>query len=83
MLLQEIVLEILDSTLNLQGRAKEFGADAPLLGSIPGLDSMAVLILIERLEDRCGVAIDDTEIDGSVFSTVGTLVEYLRKKIPH
>ena len=80
MRLQKIVLDVLDSTLNLQGRAKEFGANSPLLGSIPGLDSMAVLILIERLEECLAITIDDTEIDGSIFSTVGTLVEYLREK---
>ncbi len=78
---QENVLKILDSTLNLQSRTTKFNSGTELLGSVPGLDSMAVLTLIERIEDFFGIQVDDSEIDGSVFATVGTLVSFVKSKI--
>ena len=74
------VLTVLDEVLSLQGRAMHFKSDTPLLGGIPELDSMAVVGLITALEDRFGIVIDDDEIDGSVFATVGTLAGFVNGK---
>ncbi len=68
---------ILDDTLSLAGRAALFTDDTVLLGSIPELDSMAVVTLISSIEDSFGVAISDDEIDGSVFATFGSLVAFV------
>lgn len=75
------LLALLDSTLNLNGRARGFSDDTPLLGAVPELDSMGVVSLITALEERMGVSVDDDEIDGSVFATVGTLVAFVRGKL--
>ncbi|MDO9598622.1 MAG: phosphopantetheine-binding protein [Azoarcus sp.] len=75
------VLGILDEVLNLGGRAKTFSLDAPLLGAVPELDSMAVIGLINLLEERFGFVVDDDDIDGSVFETVGTLVAFVDAKL--
>lgn len=75
------VLSILDEVLSLKGRASGFSVDTPLLGSIPELDSMAVVALITTLEERFGFIVDDDEIDGSAFATVGTLVEFVEAKL--
>lgn len=75
------VLSILDEVLSLKGRASSFALETPLLGAIPELDSMAVVALITTLEERFGFIVDDDEIDGSVFSSVATLVDFVRGKL--
>ena len=74
------VLSILDEVLSLKGRAAGFAFDTPLLGAIPELDSMAVVALISTLEERFGFMIDDDEIDGAAFASLGTLVDFVRGK---
>ena len=76
------VLSVLDETLGLKGRSAEFSASTPLLGAIPELDSMAVVALINCLEDRFGFTIEDDEIEGGTFATVGTLVKFVENKLP-
>ena len=75
------VLAILDDVLSLKGRSSAFGDDMPLLGSVPELDSMAVANVLASLEQRFGFTIDDDEIDGTTFRTVGTLLDYVRGKV--
>ena len=75
------VIQVLDEVLSLGGRAAEFQRDSALLGSVPELDSMAVVSLITTMEERFGIAIDDDEIDGDVFATVGSLVDFERQKL--
>lgn len=77
---QEVLL-LLDEVLGLQGRAAKFDDSTPLLGSIPELDSMAVTSLLTAIEERFGIAIDDDEVDGRTFATVGTLVDLIAGKV--
>lgn len=76
------VLRTLDEVLSLKGRALGFGRDTPLLGAIPELDSMAVVGLITSLEERFGIVVDDDDIDGSTFETVGSLVDFVAARMP-
>lgn len=78
---QAEVLRALDDALGLGGRSSQFSADTPLLGSLPELDSMAVVDLITLLEDRLGLMIDDDEITGQVFATVGSLADFVHAKL--
>ncbi len=75
------VLSLLDEILSLKGRSAEFSASTPLLGAIPELDSMAVVALITGLEERFGFMVDDDEIEGSTFATVGSLIEFVEGKL--
>ena len=75
--LEYAVLQILDDTLSLQGRAHFFEPDTPLLGALPELDSMAVVGILTALEDTFGLDIDDADIDGRAFATVGSLIEWV------
>ena len=75
------VLSLLDEVLNLNGRSAEFSASTPLLGAIPERDSMAVVSLSPGLEERFGFTVDDDEIEGSTFATVGSLVEFVDGKL--
>jgi acyl carrier protein len=74
------VLRTLDAVLTLGGLALNFTPTTPLLGAVPELDSMAVVSLITSLEERFGITIDDDDIDGSTFATVGSLVEFVAAK---
>lgn len=71
---------LLNDVLNLNGRAASFDEDTPLLGSIPELDSMAVISLISAIEERFQCAVEDDEIDGAVFATFGSLVQFVQSK---
>lgn len=78
---QKEVLALLDEVLSLNGRAAAFTKDTTLLGSIPELDSMAVVALITGMEERFGFIADDDDIDGGTFATVGSLVAFVESKL--
>lgn len=78
---QQEVLSILDEILSLKGRTSDFSASTPLLGAMPELDSMAVVALLTTLEDRFGFSVGDDEIEGATFATVGSLVDFVEKKL--
>ena len=75
------VIDILESVLNLRGRSSGFTASTPLLGHVQELDSMAVVALITGIEERFGFVVEDDEIDGSTFATVGSLAEFVQSKL--
>ena len=75
------VLGMLDEVLSLNGRTANFTAATQLLGAIPELDSMAVVSLITGIEERFGVVVEDDEIDGSTFASVGSLVDFVTVKL--
>lgn len=75
------ILGLLDEILSLNGRAATFTEDTALLGAIPELDSMAVVALITGMEEGFDFTVDDDEIDGAVFATVGSLVEFVTEKL--
>jgi acyl carrier protein len=78
---QTQVLRILDDVLSLDGRALQFSAATGLLGAVPELDSMAVVSLITALEEQLGISVDDDEIDGDVFASVGSLTAFAASKL--
>ena len=75
----ERVGDVLRTTLGL-GRAP-LDADTALLGSLPELDSMAVVSLLLALEERFGFTVDDDEISARHFATVGTLSAFVQAKL--
>ena len=75
------VLRVLDEVLSLNGRSATFTRDTPLLGAIPELDSMAVVSLITTLEEQFSLTVDDDDIDGSTFVTVGSLTLILAPRV--
>lgn len=75
------VIRLLDEVLSLNGRTSTFSRQTPLLGAIPELDSMAVVSLITGLESHFEIVVDDDDIDGSTFATVGSLVDFVTIKL--
>ncbi len=81
MTIEKEILGILDVVLCLRGRASSFQTHTLLLGAVPELDSMAVLGIITSIEERFGFTIHDDEIDGAVFATLGSLVDFVQSKL--
>ena len=79
--IEQELLAVLDEVLSLKGRSATFTRDTHLLGAVPELDSMAVVSLITALEERFGLAVDDDDIDGGTFATVGSLVDFVGSRI--
>ncbi|MFN3809350.1 MAG: acyl carrier protein [Roseateles asaccharophilus] len=79
---QKQVLRILDEVLSLDGRSASFTRDTALLGAIPELDSMAVVSLITALEELLGICVEDDEIEGATFATVGALSDFVQARLP-
>jgi acyl carrier protein len=75
------VKNLLTDTLNLGAAGASLTAESPLLGSLPELDSMAVVTLIGALEEHFGIAIDDDDISGATFETLGSLSAFVDGKL--
>jgi acyl carrier protein len=71
---------ILRDILSLGGRADALTRASPLLGAIPELDSMAVVGVIAAIEDQFGISVDDDEISGATFATLGSLVDFVASR---
>jgi acyl carrier protein len=77
--LDEVKATLID-VLSLGDAGQRLTADSPLLGSLPELDSMAVVSLIGALEERFDIAIDDDDISASTFETLGSLANFVAAK---
>ena len=75
----EAVKSILIETLG--PAVKRLDAKSPLMGSVPELDSMAVIGVITALEEHFGIAVEDDEISARHFATVGTLAMFVQQKL--
>jgi len=75
------VKRLLGDALQLGDRANELTAQTPLLGSLPELDSIAVVTVIAALEERFGITVDDDEITAETFETVGNLSAFVEQKL--
>ncbi|MDO9598617.1 MAG: phosphopantetheine-binding protein [Azoarcus sp.] len=75
------LLDIVDEALTLGGRAAGFDLETPLMGALPELDSMAVIGLINLMEERFGFVVGEDEVDASTFETVGSLLAYVTDKL--
>ena len=75
------VKDILSDVLSLGERRGSLNADSGLLGSIPELDSMAVVNVITALEESFGITVDDDEISAKTFETLGSLTSFVEQKL--
>ncbi|MDC8756843.1 acyl carrier protein [Janthinobacterium fluminis] len=75
----EAVKHILSTTLGIG--QQDLCAETPLLGSVPELDSMAVVGVIAALESHFGIAVDDDEIHARHFATLGSLSDFVHAKL--
>jgi acyl carrier protein len=74
------VLDVVGTTLGIEDRVGSFDAGTPLFGTLPELDSLAVLELVTALEDRFGITVDDDELTGGLLETAGSLHTFVRDR---
>lgn len=72
---------VVGHALQLGPRAGALQPQAPLLGAIPELDSMAIVQLIAALEEHFGIAVDDDEIGTATFATLSSLTRFVELKL--
>ena len=75
------VKTILIDVLGLSDAGQRLDADSPLLGSLPELDSTAVVSLIGALEEHFDIVVSDDDISASTFETLGSLTAFVADKI--
>lgn len=75
------LLVILDQSMNLRGAGLSFVSDTKLRGSLPQLDSMAVVAIITAIEEQFGIEFPEDALEGATFETVGTLAECIDRLV--
>jgi acyl carrier protein len=70
---------VIVKSLGIQDRAHILEASTELFGSLPELDSMAVVTLAVNLEREFDFEINDEDFTGDVFETIGTLAEFVER----
>lgn len=79
---QDTIRAILSDILGLSpAQVAAMDSDTELFGALPELDSMAVASLLTEMEDRLDIVIDDDDVDGELFATFGSLVDFARTKV--
>lgn len=74
------VKAVIVRTLEISDRAAALDAGTALFGSMPELDSLALLELATSLEDEFGFVIADEDFTEEVFETIGSLAEYVERR---
>ena len=74
------VRETVAQTLGIEDRAESLTPQTLLLGNLTELDSLAVVEVVTALEDRFGITIDDGEVSGELFETLGSLTSFVQAK---
>jgi len=72
---------IVARTLGIQDRVAKLTEATPLLDSLPEFDSMGVLQVMLAIEKHFEVTIDDEEVTGELFETLGTLTAFVERKL--
>jgi acyl carrier protein len=77
----EQVRQIVGDVLQLGDRTDSLQPETALLGNIPEFDSMAVVGVITALEEQLGIVVEDDDISGEIFETLGNLTEFVNSKL--
>ena len=75
------VKRVLKTTLQLGDEVDDFDASTLLLGTLPELDSMAVVTVITALEDSFDIMVEDDDISAATFESVGSLCNFVDQKL--
>jgi acyl carrier protein len=75
------VKRVLRDALQLGRRADALTSQSQLLGTIPELDSMAVVTVITAVEERFGFTVADDDISAETFATLGSLADFVNEKL--
>ncbi len=81
MTIEDRLKTVFNATLHLSGRSADWDAGTPLLGSLPELDSLAVVGVISAIENEFGFKIEDEEINAEMLASVGSLSKFVERKL--
>lgn len=76
--IRELLIDVLGVD---EDQVAAMDGETPLFGALPELDSMAVAGLLTEMEDRLEIDIDDEDVDGELFETFGSLVDFTQGKL--
>ena len=78
---EQEVIRTLRAILGLDQATHPLDAESALLGNVAELDSMAVVSILTALEERFDIVVDDDEVDGRTFASVGSLTRFVQGKL--
>jgi acyl carrier protein len=80
--IEKRIKQLLSSELNVNASilaASTF--NTPLLGRGVGLDSVETMALALTIEEEFGISVPDTDLTAELFETIGSVVEYVARKL--
>ena len=81
MTIEDRLKTLFNDALHLQGRSADWDKRTPLLGSLPELDSLAVVGVISAIENEFRFKIEDDEINAEMLASVGSLAKFVERKL--
>jgi len=78
-LIKELQVKVVEVLNLIDVQPDDIKVDNQLVGGDLGIDSIDVLEMVIMIEKDYGVKIDNRELGVKVFSTLGTLAEYIHK----
>lgn len=76
----DFVKRLLKTQLQLGDEVDSFDAASPLLGAIPKFDYTSIVAIISAIEEQLDISVGDDEISAELFTTVGTLADFITEK---
>lgn len=74
------VKEVLLETLGIEDQRDQIGPDTKLIGSLPELDSLAVVELLTELDRHFGLDLAAEDLSAEVFETLQTLTAFVSEQ---
>lgn len=81
--IEDRVKKVITERLKLNVNADEISNNTQLIGKGLGLDSVGVLELVVGLEQEFDIMFDDSEMNIELFENIGSLTNYINKKLNH
>jgi len=76
------VKALVSETLGIADRLDSMNVSTGLIGSLPELDSMAVIELVTAIQEKFGFEVDPSSITMDTFETIGTLAAFVDANRP-
>lgn len=76
----ELTKKLLRSCLQLS-QNEPLSRETVLLGGFPEFNSLTIVTLTMQIEESLDCEIDDDELSSEMFETVGTVADFIEKKM--
>lgn len=73
--------QVLRKALGTKALPATIDDDTPLLGGVPGFDSLAILGILTGIRETFGCSIDESEISADLFESVGSLRRFVESRL--